>query len=99
MEVRGGGNLGGLPTRPNSKLVACQLLLVAAVPLLQDFHPGKKVGGCPPPWPPRLLRPCMCLAQRGIGMVLPKFIKLKTDLLYGGDGVHWGFNVIHGFCF
>ena len=37
-----------VPTRPNSKLFTCQLVLVAAAPVLQDL--GEKMGGpCPPP--------------------------------------------------
>ena len=45
------GSWGGdVPTRPNCKLFTCQLVLVAAAPVLQDFHPGEKTGGggCPP---------------------------------------------------
>ena len=48
LEVGGGNNV---PTMPNCKLFTCQLALVAAAPVLQEFHPGEKWGGapCPPP--------------------------------------------------
>ena len=46
----------------------CQLGLVAAAPVLQDFHPGEKVcvcvcvcGGGMAPLAPRFLRPCRLL--------------------------------------
>ena len=47
----GGGGVGGggnVPTRPNCncKLFTCQLVLVAAAPVLQYFHPGEKVCVC-----------------------------------------------------
>ena len=53
----GGGNVA---TRPNCKLLTCQLILVAAAPVLQDFYPGEKVRGGhgPPAPPPGLRRPC-----------------------------------------
>ena len=48
--------------RPNCKQFTCQLVLVAAAPVHQDFHPGEKGGGgtrpCPPtPVPTALLYP------------------------------------------
>ena len=50
---RGRGNVPTRP-RPNCKLFTCQLVLVAAAPGLQDFHPGEKVGwgGGDGPLPP-----------------------------------------------
>ena len=49
---RGGQRIGLYsPTRPNCKLFTCQLVLVAAAPVLQDFQPGEKVWGDSPPPP------------------------------------------------
>ena len=57
-----GSGGGGVPTRPNCKLFTYQLVLVAAAPVLQDFHTDEKRGGGGGgghgPLAPRFLRPC-----------------------------------------
>ena len=42
----GGGGGGKVLTGPNCKLFTCQLVIVAAAPVLQDFHPDEKVCVC-----------------------------------------------------
>ena len=71
LEVGGGASV---LTRPNCKLFTCQLVLVAAAPVLQDFHPGEKVGGGGGPHGLWFLRPCVVIQDAEIVMIIPKHI-------------------------